>query len=120
MAIQFNEKNDGKLLEVQVSGKLTHGDYEQFVPKFEQALQKHGKVRVLFEMVDFHGWQGAALWDDIKFDLKHFSDIERVALVGDRKWEKGMSLFCRPFTTARLRYFDRARVEEAREWLAGP
>lgn len=117
MAITLNEKNGGKVLEVQVSGKLTHDDYQHFGPRFQQMVRQHGKIRVLFEMLDFHGWEAAALWDDIKLDLKHFSDIERLAMVGDRKWEKGMSVFCRPFTTAQVRYFDRTAIDEARAWL---
>jgi hypothetical protein len=119
MAIELREKNDGKLMEVQVSGKLVHEDYQRFVPEFERLAEQHGKIRVLFEMVDFHGWKAAALWDDIKFDLKHFSDIERLAMVGDKKWEEGMSVFCRPFTTAKIRYFDHEAIGEARAWLEG-
>lgn len=117
MAIALNEIDGGKGLEVEVRGKLTHADYQQFAPKFEGLLKKHGKLRVLFEMVDFHGWEVAALWDDMKFDVKHFSDIERLAMVGERKWEKGMSTFCRPFTTAKIRYFDPAEIADARAWL---
>jgi hypothetical protein len=49
--------------------------------------------------------------------LKHFSTIERLAMVGDKKWERGMSLFCRPFTTATIRYFDSSAMPEARAWL---
>lgn len=119
MAIKLTERNEGKFLEVQVTGKLAHADYEHFVPEFERLVQKHGKIRVLFDMVDFHGWEAAALWEDIKFDLKHFKDIERLAMVGDKKWEKGMSAFCKPFTVAKIRYFDRAALPEAREWLEG-
>ena len=118
MAIQLTEKNDGKVLEVQVSGKLAHEDYHHFVPEFERLVKQNGKLRVLFEMADFHGWEGGALWDDIKFDLKHFSDIERLAMVGDKQWEKGMSVFCKPFTTAKIRYFDKAQSAEAHAWLA--
>jgi hypothetical protein len=118
MAIKLNETNGGEVLEVQVSGKLAHDDYQHFVPEFERLLKQHGKIRVLFEMVDFHGWRGAAMWDDIKFDVKHFSDIDRLAMVGDRKWEKGMSVFCRPFTTAKIRYFDHTAIAEARAWVA--
>lgn len=118
MGTRLTERNGGKVLEVAVSGKLTHGDYEHFVPAFERLAKQHGKIRVLFEMTDFHGWEGAALWDDIKFGLKHFSDIERLAMVGDKQWEKGMSVFCRPFTTATVRYFDHAAIENARAWLA--
>lgn len=37
--------------------------------------------------------------------------------VSDKQWEKGMSVSCRPFTTATIRYFDRAAIEDARDWL---
>ncbi len=77
----------------------------------------HGKISVLFEMVDFHGWGAGALWDDIKFDIKHFSDIDRLAMVGDKKWERGMSAFCRPFTSAKIQYFDRKDIGQAHTWL---
>lgn len=118
MAIKLNEKSDGKMLEVQVGGKLHHEDYKHFVPEFERLVKKHGKIRVLFEMSDFHGWEASALWDDVKFDAKHFADIERLAMVGDKKWEHGMSVFCRPFTTAKIRYFDKTEADKAHAWLA--
>src|SRR5919106_311369 len=73
MAARLTEKNGGRVLEVAVSGKLTHSDYDRFVPAFERLVKQHGKIRVLFDMTDFHGWEAAALGDDIKFDLKHFS-----------------------------------------------
>ena len=117
MAIQLTEKNGGKILEVRVSGKLVHEDYQHFVPEFERLVKQNGKIRVLFEMADFHGWGAGALWDDIKFAPNHFSDIERLAMVGDKQWEKGMSVFCKPFTTAKVRYFDCATIAEARAWL---
>ena len=104
-------------MEVRISGKLTHKDYRRFVPEFERLARQHGKIRVLFEMEDFHGWKAAALWEDIKFDLKHFADIERLAMVGDRRWQKWMSEFCRPFTTAEIRYFSRSAAVGARAWL---
>lgn len=89
MSTQLTERDGGQVLEVVVSGKLTHDDYRHFVPAFEQRLKQHGKIRVLFEMNDFHGWDAAALWDDIKFDVAHFSDIDRLAMVGEKRWEQG-------------------------------
>ena len=56
-------------------------------------------------------------WEDIKFDIKHFAHIERLAMVGERKWQHGMATFCKPFTTATIRYFDHADAAEALEWL---
>ncbi len=84
----------------------------------EEKIKEHGKIRILFIMHDFHGWSAGAAWEDFKFDLKHFNHIERLAIVGETKWEKGMSVFCRPFTTAKIKYFDHADIEKAREWIA--
>jgi hypothetical protein len=117
MAVELNEKNDGKTLEVVVSGKLDNDDYKRFGPEAERLIREHGKIHVLFDMHDFHGWKLNALWEDIKFDVKHFGDIERLAMVGDKKWEKWMSNFCRPFTTAQIRYFEHDQIDQARTWL---
>jgi len=118
MAIQLNEENAGKILSVHVSGKLAAADYEHFVPEFERLVRQHGKLSVLFDMTGFHGWECGALREDIKFDIKHFGDIERLAMVGEQKWQQGMATFCKPFTTATIRYFDHAETAEARKWLA--
>jgi hypothetical protein len=117
MPIQLNEQDGGNVLVVHVSGKLAKGDYEHFVPEFERLVRQHSKLRVLFDMTGFHGWEAGALWEDIKFDIKHFADIERLAMVGDKKWQHGMATFCKPFTKATIRYFDHAEAVEARTWL---
>ncbi len=107
----------GNILSVKLSGKLSKEDYERFVPEVEGLIKKNGKIRILLHMHDFHGWSVGALWEDIKFDMKHFGDIERLAMVGDRKWEAGMAAFCKPFTTAKVRYFDASESDKARAWI---
>jgi hypothetical protein len=49
--------------------------------------------------------------------MKHFADIQRLAMVGDKKWERGMAAFCKPFTKAAIRYFDHAEAAKAWKWL---
>ena len=117
MPIQFSEENGGKVFAVHVSGKLEKSDYEKFVPEFERLVQLHGKLSVLFDMTGFHGWDAGAMWEDTKFAIKHFTDIERIAMVGDKKWQHGMATFCKPFTKATICYFDHADAAEARKWL---
>ena len=117
MPIQFNEENDGKVLIVHVSGKLVKTDYEHLVPEFERLVRQHGKLRVLISMNDFHGLDVGALWEELKFDIKHFADYERLAVLGDKKWQQAMTTFFKPFTKATIRYFDLADVAVARRWL---
>ncbi|MGA2904529.1 MAG: STAS/SEC14 domain-containing protein [Candidatus Korobacteraceae bacterium] len=117
MSVELRELDNGKLLEVHLTGKLVKTDYEAFLPVVERLVKQHGKLLMLVEFNDFHGWTGSALWEDIKFDAKHFNDIERLAIIGENKWEKGMAAFCKPFTTAKVRYFDHTNAAEARDWL---
>jgi hypothetical protein len=117
MPVDLREEAGGKILTVRLSGKLAKQDYERLGPEVERLIKQHKKLRVLCELHDFHGWDMGALWEDVKFDLKHFADIERLALVGESRWEHGMAVFCKPFTTAKVRYFDSSKLAEARDWI---
>jgi hypothetical protein len=117
MTVELREEAAAKTLVVRASGKLSKADYEHFLPEVERLIKANGKIRILLELHDFHGWEAAALWEDIKFDSKHFRDIERLAIVGETKWEAGMAAFCKPFTTAKIKYFDKAKATEAKTWI---
>ncbi|MGO8718434.1 MAG: STAS/SEC14 domain-containing protein [Acidobacteriaceae bacterium] len=117
MPIQLSEENEGKILIIHVTGKLVKADYAYFVVEFERLLGKHGRLCVLFDMTGFHGWDAGAMWEDVKFDVKHFADISRLAMVGDKKWQHGIAEFFKPFTKATTRYFDHTEGVEARKWL---
>lgn len=82
-----------------------------------EQISEHAKPRVLFEIHDLHGWTTGALWADIKFDFNHWRDIERLAIVGESKWEKSMVMFCLPFTTANVQYFEHSKLSDAKTCL---
>src|SRR5262245_5364574 len=101
-----------------LSGKLRHEYYKTFVPQVDDAIAKAGKVRVLAQFHDFHGWDAKALWDDIKFSTTHCTKIDRIALVGEKTWEQWMAKVCKPFTMAKIKYFDASQIDAAKAWLS--
>jgi len=115
-AIALESRAGGKAIFVTVTGELTAPDYEYFVPYVDKQIAEQGKVDMLVDLQDFHGWTAGAMWQDTKFAGRHFSDIGRLALVGDRRWEKGLAVFCKPFTRAEVRYFDRSKRDDAEAW----
>ena len=117
MIEQLPQSSD-KVLGFRLSGRLHDEDYKKFAPLIDAAVAKEGKVRLLAQFHDFHGWDMHALWDDIKFSTKHCLDIERIALVGDKKWEEWMAKVCKPFTMAKIKYFPSSEIESAKSWLA--
>lgn len=100
-----------------VSGKLTVGDYDKFLPIAKEKIAHFGKVKWYFEMKDFEGWEADALWKDIKFDIKHFNDVEKMAIVGEKKLHEIVTQFTKPFTGATVKYFDSTDKEEAKDWI---
>lgn len=105
------------ILAFRMSGKLHDEDYKTFVPRLDEEIAKDGKIRLLAEFHDFHGWDAHALWDDIKFATEHCTKIEKIALVGETSWEKGMAAVCKPFTMAKIKYFDVGQLDAAYAWL---
>ncbi len=106
-----------KIIGFRFSGKLHDADYATLVPATEAAVLAEGKVRFFVQFDDFHGWDLPAAWDDIKFGARHYSDFERIAVVGERKWEEWMATLWKPFTKATVKYFDASEADAAWVWL---
>ena len=101
-----------------LKGRLTHADYREFLPLVEDLIRQHeGPISLLLELEDFHGWDEQAALDDFRFGLRNEDHFERIAVVGDKAWEKWMVQLARPFTDAEIRYFDREHIDEAWAWL---
>ncbi len=116
MPLKFQEVK-AKIVSVKASGKLTDEDYDEFVPWMEKLIERYGRLRMLFEMEDFRGWDAHGAWDEFKFESKHKKDLKRVAVVGDKKWEEWASAISGFFTGSDVRYFDRNQMDEAWDWL---
>src|SRR5262245_2531236 len=117
MIEQLSGLNDDTL-GFKMSGTLNDADYKTFVPLVDDAIAKSGKVRPLAQCHEFMVWDLHALWDDIKFSATHFTKIERIAIVCDKKWEQWMAKVCKPFTLAKIKYFDVSELAAAKTWLS--
>ncbi len=113
----FTVATQGRLLHGVITGKLEAEDYDLLVPEAERLINEHGKIRILAELVDFEGWSVGAMWEECKLAYHHLKDIERMAVVGDKAWEKGLTLFTKPFVGAKLKYFDVSDRQAAIDWV---
>jgi len=107
----------GRVLEVSLHGKLTRRDFDQIVPETERLIAKYGKIRILVTLHDFEGWDIGAVWEEIKWEARHFNHADRIAIVGDCRWHQRMAALCGAFTTARVRYFNLDSLDAAYQWV---
>lgn len=112
--IELQEKN---IIATKASDKLRKEDIEKIHPLIHAILDKGMKVRWYFEMEDFTGWDFPGLWKDLKMDMAHAKDYEKIAMVGTKKWQDWISQFMKPFTNAEINYFDLENKEKAKLWI---
>lgn len=115
---QFIPVFEGNTIAVRASGKLSHDDYQQFLPKLEEQIKEFGKISILFEFEDFDGWDLDAAKDDYDFGMQHLDNFERIAMVGNKAWEQWMALIAKPFLpSGEVRYFNHENLQAAWDWL---
>lgn len=117
MTVEIREVNGGKMLDVELSGKLVREDYDLLESMVEDAISRHGTIRVLMDISKFNTITPGGLWGDAKFAVRKVPDLERLAVVGDKKWEEIMTGFVDLITKAHVRYFDESQRRAAYEWV---
>lgn len=113
-------ESDPRVVRAVASGELQESDYRELTPRIEELLQQHSSVRLLVQLSDFKGWSVGAAWEDAKLGFQAYSSIERLAVVGDTRREKWMTLLARPFTLADVRFFEAAETDRALAWITEP
>ncbi|GAB6051752.1 STAS/SEC14 domain-containing protein [Magnetospira thiophila] len=110
-------RSKGRIVGVQALGRLCHEDYVFLLPRLESLIAQHGRLRVLFHLGGFEWVDPHAAWDDLMFGLRHWNDLERMAIVGEAGWESLLARVMAEIAPVETRYFDVSRVEEAWAWL---
>lgn len=115
--IELEKIDDKTVVTITFKGKVDKEDYDLLLPQLEAIIEKGKHVRILILLDDFKGWSMGAMWEDTKFGLAHFSDIEKIAIAGEKNWEQLMVMFLKPFTAAHVKYFQMDQHQEAKNWV---
>jgi hypothetical protein len=112
------EQSHADRLAFLASGKLTDNDYQNFlVPAVREALQQYPRIRLMFLLDGFRGWELKAALEELSFGLEINPRIEYVAVVGDQRWEKWIARLTGLVSKGELRYFDLSQADQAWQWL---
>jgi hypothetical protein len=112
--LEFTKNN---VIATKAQENLTEADIQKIHPLIHNIVNRGQKVRWCFEMEDFSGWEFNAFWKDLKMDMFHADDYEKIAMVGEKKWQDWITQFMKPFTNAEIKYFDLKEKEQAKEWI---
>ena len=114
------DKSYGNIVGVKLTGKLTDEDFKNFVPEIEKIIASEGKIRLLMVMDYPQEFELKAAWDDLVFWIKHIRDIERLAIVGQKEWEKWIKLPEELFLKVKVKYYSEPHLQKAWDWVSSP
>lgn len=110
---------DRDIIVLRASGQLRAREYDDAIPEIEHALKlAKGPLRVLIRLEDFRGWTIPGLWQELKFDIRHRNDFDRVAVICESRLEEWGTRLATPFFDATIRYFRPEQEDEAMAWLS--
>jgi hypothetical protein len=101
-------------------GTITANDYKSImIPAVEAIFARCGKVRFLYHLgEDYSGIEAGAMWDDAKLGLKHFADLQRMAVVSDVEWIRWAVTIFGVAMSRHVRVFHNRELTEAKRWVS--
>jgi hypothetical protein len=108
----------GGIVTVRIAGKLTQAELAAVQRSVSAIIGKQGKVRILLLADKFEGWERGGTWDDLSFHTENDRNIERMAIVADKKWEDAALMFvAKGLRKFPIEHFEGSQLAAAEAWL---
>lgn len=118
MSISVSHEQDN-IYRLDVSGLLQKRDLERSQDFLAKEMQRIGNVRLLFVLIGFEGWDQRDDWRDMAFYVKYGSSIDRIAIVGEERWQAETMMFTGAgLRRAPVEFFPETSAAQARAWLS--
>lgn len=109
---------DGGVVSVKVTGRLTEAELATAQQATADVIRDQGKARIFIDAGDFEGWEQGGSWNDFSFEEEFDPYIEKMAIVGDRKWEELILVFSnKAFRQFPIEYFGSSESGQALDWI---
>jgi hypothetical protein len=107
-------------LVIQISGKVTAPEYQQFLDAVRERLITNNQLCLVVEFAGFEFYGDFEIAkQDLKFGFGEYKSIHRAAFVGDQKWIGWFTRFVGPFTRAEEMQFPADQLDDAVKWACG-
>jgi len=110
-------ESSGSVVGYKVVGKVTVEDYQKLEPEVKAVVEQNEDVCLLLDLQEFAGEEVKAWLPDLKFG-HHFHDkISKMAIIGDKAWEKWLTALADPFYAKDAKFFHPEETDKAWTWL---
>lgn len=110
----------GSVLGFEVTGKVSLEEELEWIAKIEKVIEEQGRISTLVVLEDEAGWGIKAGMEDLRWLMTHIKQIEKIAIVSDRKVWKWLVALDSPFAKIagiKEKHFQPGKIEEAWKWV---
>jgi hypothetical protein len=113
--LQTMDQSSDTAIGYTVVGEVGEADYQTLVPAVQAAIDKSGSINMLLDLTQFK-WEKVDAWkSDLDFGQTYKNKIDKMALVGNAKWERHLTKLAQPFYAKQTKYFE--SDDDAWDWL---
>ena len=101
-----------------IDGEVKQSDIDQAAKTMEDSLKEEDKLRLLMEVKNLEGYDSvAAFVKDTQKTFQHYTDFEKIAVVTEEEWLKGVASLGDLINPANIKQFSLSERELAEEWV---
>lgn len=109
---------EGDVINAKLIGSIEASAYESIEKEVDALFSRIEGVRLMLDLRDFDGWAAlGALHNHLSLIRDHHRFLRRVAVVGDKAWQKLAEKVASRFIAADTRFFDAVDVALAEVWI---
>ena len=117
MPCEIVEKEEG-CITIKISGVLKRSELAQMERVAIEAMGPARKLKFLILTESFQGWDNKSNWEDVSFQAEHDDQIEKIAIVGEKRWQELAEMFTgKGLRSVDIRYFTPSDTAAARAWI---
>ncbi len=112
--IDIKNKN---IVGLKIYGDITKRQRDRIIDLMKSRVKKTGKIRLLILFEPRTTMDHESILENLNFARAYSEYIEKMAVVGDRAWEKTWIYLFGLFASVDTEYFGRSEWEKAVQWL---
>jgi hypothetical protein len=116
--INIEIHKESSIIAVKASETLSKKDFDKLAPALRDFAHRSQSSHLLMTLERFKGWEDvSAFWEDLKLDAEFIGKFDRIAIVGEKKWQKWGTNLLDSLTNNELKFFDIKNADGAWLWL---
>ena len=108
-------ESSGNVLGYSIEGRLTQESVEKMQAEMSVAMDQHGSLRLLVVTDRMDEVEPSAVWQDLKMTPDYVRNIDRLAVVGDARWQEWAAKLADTFAEAE--FFAPEDIQQAWDWV---